>query len=396
VHEMTRPAGPQGKGPRAAIRTARPPRQEDSVAPEEVQTSGPVEPPGSGPFHPRAPIMAEPGRSFNGGRARTSWCEVRGCCPVCGHAGWCRVSPDGDVVACRRERRGSFLTKSYADGGEAHLHRLSGAHGVAPSPPLPPTRPNVHRAADADLDRVYRVLLALPELALRAPHRDHLLGRGLAAEDMARDGYGSLPACCRAGVGRQLLDRFPANLLSTIPGLVTRNGRHGRYLTLACLPGLLVPVRSAAGLVVGLVVRPDDPGDGGKYRWFSGSGGPSSGRRVHVPAGVLSRERAVLVEGTLKANVVHALSRRTIIGLPGCEVTAEALEALRILGVREALLALDADASKKLPVAQAQLRGLRLLEAHGFRAGLVRWELDAGKGLDDYLLARRGTAAYES
>jgi hypothetical protein len=243
----------------------------------------------------------------------------------------------------------------------------------------------VRPAADEDLDRVYRALFARLQLSDR--HRAHLLGRGLTAADLARAHYRTLPGAYRGGIVRALRDVFPDSLLLAVPGIVVRDGPHGRYLTLAGVPGILIPVRGAAGHVVGLIVRPDAPGHGGKYRWLSsrGSGGPSSGWRVHVPAGVQPARRAVLVEGTLKADVVAALSGRAIIGLPGSHVTAEALATLRSLGVVEALLALDADAATNPHVARAQLDGLRRLKAAGFVEGLVRWGPTLGKGLDDAL-----------
>jgi hypothetical protein len=185
---------------------------------------------------------------------------------------------------------------------------------------------------------------------------------------------------------------FADELLLAVPGIIVRDGKYGEYLTLAGRAGLLIPIRSAAGLVVGLVVRPDEPGEGGKYRWLSSRdyGGPSSGWRVHVPAGVVARDRVVVVEGSLKADVCVALAPgRSIIGLPGCQVTVEAIDTLRALGAKEALLALDADTMANLHVADAQLRGLRLLEQSGFAFGLIRWDAKLGKGIDDLLLTLR-------
>jgi hypothetical protein len=321
---------------------------------------------------------------------RTAWHEVKGRGPVCGRHGWCRTSPDGGFVACRRQDRGAVKRIDYRDGSQAWLHALGGRRGWGPAPP-PRASPAADRPADPDLDRVYRVLLADPDLCLSHPHRQHLLRRGLADADLIRNGYRSLPAACRAGVLRRLRERLPDALLLATPGVIARGGAHGRYLTIAGRAGLLIPVRSAAGLVVGLVVRPDEPAPGRKYCWLSSAyhGGPSPGSRVHVPAGTGRCGRAVIVEGTLKADVVHALSRRPVIGLPGCHVTAEAVETLQALGVREALLALDADAASNPHVAAAQVGGLAALNAAGFDGGLVRWDPRLGKGLDDRLLSLR-------
>jgi hypothetical protein len=190
---------------------------------------------------------------------------------------------------------------------------------------------------------------------------------------------------------RPLRDRFSDSLLLAVPGIIRRTGPHGEYLTIAGPPGLLIPIRSVAGLVVGLVVRPDEQGDGGKYKWLSSvPTGPSSGARVHVPARVIARDSVVVTEGALKADVAAFLAPgRSIIGLPGCRVTAEAIDALRTLKAHEALLALDADAVQNPAVALAQLHGLGMLNAAGFNGGLLTWDAKLGKGLDDMLLTWR-------
>jgi hypothetical protein len=240
------------------------------------------------------------------------------------------------------------------------------------------------------LDHVYRALLAAPELRLAGTHRQQLHARGLDDASIELDMYRSLPARCRAGMVRRLQKRFDTELLLTVPGIVVKDGPHGRYLTVSGLPGLLVPVVSVAEQMVGVVVRPDDPGEGGKYRWLSTG---NAGARVHVPAGNKASARAVIVEGSLKANVCVALadadenvSGRAIIGLPGCIVTTEAISTLRELDCRDVLLALDADVRTNPTVARAQRDGLALLNRSGFTGGILCWPADGGKGLDDLLL----------
>jgi DNA primase len=306
-------------------------------------------------------------------------------CPICRHSGWCLVSADGTAAICPR-------TESPKRCGDAGwLHRLGTPLVGQTTRPAPKPRPSAPRAADVDLDRVYRRLLAW--LTLEDPHRRHLLGRGLTDADLARAAYRSLPTGCRAGIVRSLQDRFGDELLQTVPGIIVRENQRGRYLTLAGAPGIVIPVRSAGDHVVGLVLRPDNPGNGGKYRWLSSRpAGPGPGWRVHVPAGVVPRRCVVLTEGALKADVAVAFSGRSIIGLPGCVVTDEAIRTLRALGAEEALLALDADTVKNPHVADAQLEGLRQLKAAGLVEGLVRWPAELGKGLDDMLLTLRRRA----
>jgi len=296
-------------------------------------------------------------RDASAGKA--SWQEVRGRCPICHSHGWCRVSPDGAMVACRRYDRGAIRRLDYPDG-PAWLHADGGRRSCSDArPSQAKPKPGTPVAPDDQLDRVYRAMLACPELQLADAHRGQLFARGLVEADIVRNSYRSLPAASRGGILRKLRDHFTDALLLTTPGVYVRDGRFGRYLTLAGAPGLLTPVRSVAGHIIGLLVRPDEALPGKKYLWLSSEkhGGPSPGARVHVPAGVGTCERAAIVEGVLKADVAHALSGRPVIGLPGCHVSSEAIATLRALGVREALLALDADVRENPHVARAPNRG---------------------------------------
>jgi len=301
-------------------------------------------------------------------------------CPKCGRPTWCLIGDDGAAL-CKR------VASARQRGEAGWYHPPDGVPPPLDAPVACALTAGRPRAADVDLDRVYRALLG--RLPLYERHRQHLLVRGLQDTDLARAGYRSLPEGCRAGIVRHLRSLYRDELLVAVPGIVTRRGQRDDYLTLTGAPGLLIPVGSAAGLVVGLVVRPDDPGDGGKYRWLSGGGGACSGTRGHVPAGVQPSQRVVVTEGCLKADVAAALSGRSFIGLPGSNVTSEALQALRELGAVEALLALDSDAARNRHVAMAQVEGLRQLKEAGFAAGLVRWNPALGKGIDDMLLELR-------
>jgi hypothetical protein len=320
------------------------------------------------------------------------WRECR-TCPACNHQGWCRASDDGRV-ACRRLSSGAVKTIRYKDGTEAYLHFTRGRPiGFGPMPP-PRPEANAQRAADADLHRCYHMLLADGELFLRSHHRQQMLERGLSDADITRAAYRSLPAKCRAGILRRLRGHLPDDLLLAVPGIIRREGKHGSaYLTLAGRAGMLIPVRSAAGLILGLVVRPDDPGDGGKYRWISSRyhDGPSSGCRTHTPAGVGPTAPIVtLTEGSLKADISHALSGSAVIGMAGPHISTETIDTLRALGARKVLLALDSDARTNPHIATAQLTGLDRLKRAGFEEyGLLKWDASLGKGLDDALLASR-------
>jgi hypothetical protein len=304
-------------------------------------------------------------------------------CPVCKRGDWCLRFPDGTAVICAR------VESSNRRGDAGWLHRFADVlPKVVPDKTLR-TEPDAQRAGDAVLDCVYRAVLS--RLPFDHRHREHLRDRELTDADMGRAGYRTLPVMGRAAVARELRGTFPDEVLLAVPGIIIRQGQHGQYLTIAGVAGLLIPARNPTGQIIGLIVRPDTPGDYGKYLWVSSRrhGGSSSGARVHVPVGVRHDRRVVLTEGALKADCAFAFSSRAIIGMPGPHVTAEAIDTLRGLGAHEALLALDADATTNHAVAQAQITGLRKLKAAGFTAGLIRWDSALGKGLDDALRTTR-------
>ena len=158
------------------------------------------------------------------------------------------------------------------------LHRL--ANDPRPAPEIPED-PTAERAVPGDLERVYRTLLG--RLSLSEIHREALLRRGL--DEAAIDGasYRTLPKTGRVGLARELLERFPARLLASIPGFCIREGARGPYPSFGGTPGLLIPVLDVDGQVVALKVRRDD--DDPRYLYVSSTthGGPGPGAPVHVP-----------------------------------------------------------------------------------------------------------------
>ena len=189
---------------------------------------------------------------------RQNWAEATAAhpCPACGKAGWCRIRADGGLVACRRQEQGAYKTKADKNGAPIYLHKVGGP--PIPDAPMRPAGPATPKA-DADaLNAVYSALLEL--LTLSKTHRDDLLKRGLPGEAIDRNAYRSLPVRGRAEIARKLRDRFGQALLR-VPGFIVKEGDGGPYLTLAGAAGLLIPVRDAAGRVVGIKVRRDGAGE---------------------------------------------------------------------------------------------------------------------------------------
>jgi hypothetical protein len=177
----------------------------------------------------------------------------------------------------------------------------------------------------------------LDRLELSTTHFDALRQRGLTPEEIARRGYRTAVADRVRKAVDALLQAHGREPLLTVPGFSDGNGR----VVFAAAEGLLVPVRDARGRVVALKVR-HDPGHGGpKYTWVS-SRAASSGNPAHVPLGVAAPAPTVrLTEGELKADVATFLSSIPTISAPGVTSWAAAVPALKALGAKTVLLAMD-------------------------------------------------------
>lgn len=316
----------------------------------------------------------------------SGWEDIKGPCPVCEKKGWCRRSADGGVISCRREPNGAFAVKTDSNGSPVYLHRIGPepdrdrADDRPPrdrSKPLPPAAP-----PDTRHD-VYSALL--DALHLSPEHRASLTRRGLSGEEIDRREYRSKGKSLGVKLVSGLAERFGEDTLLAVPGFI-RN-RAGR-LDVACLPGLLIPVRDGRGRIAGLMVRPDRRLDGGcKYRWVSSArhGGPSPGAPAHTPLGMPVSQVWRLTEGALKADVAAVRSGLPTIGAPGVTNWRVCLPPLRGAGCKAVRLAFDADARGNKVVAAALLAAYRGLRDEGYEVQVERWDGAKAKGIDDAL-----------
>ena len=310
-------------------------------------------------------------------------------CPVCGKPDRCRVTADGNAVMCRRsgtsETLGKGREKRDKDGAPFYLFRRGDP------PATPPAHSHTEGATNSataeERDRVYRAFLKLlPGTGVGAA----LDARGVPHGSPLRKRYRALPLQGRSKIARELVAQGLEPLLARTPGFYVKTGDSGSaYWTFAGAVGLVVPVTDAAGLVVGLVVRPTSPVAGrGKYFWFSSSkhGGAKCSRAIHVPKWDGPTETVRLTEGILKADVSSELGDLLTLGLPGLYARGLA-KLLAKLGVKTVRLALDADASGNPDVARAVAAHLAMLSRAGFAVELERWDAKDGKGIDDLLAA---------
>ena len=309
-------------------------------------------------------------------------------CPVCGKAGWCRLSADGELAACRRVEQGAARTRTDRNGAPVFIHRIGGA-AVDP-PRLDPPTASTATANRADADtrhRVYAALLA--NLTLSATHRAALRNRGLTGTQIDAAGYRTLPVQGRARIARQLAERFGDGELLTVPGFAVKSGADGsQYPTVTGAAGLLIPCRTASGQIAALKVRRDADGDGPRYSYLSSakSGGASAELVCHVPVGIGKSAAIVRVtEGETKADVATALDRMATISIPGVANWKTCLPVLHELQTKQVLIAFDADSREKPAVSRALQAAFDGLLGEGFAVAIERWDAERGKGIDDLL-----------
>jgi hypothetical protein len=239
-------------------------------------------------------------------------------------------------------------------------------------------------------NRVYRRLVYL--LSLSDAHRKQLLARGYSDAEIELRDYRSLGLQGRARLAQEIQ---AAELLDGIPGFYIAGNERGTYPTLAGSPGLLIPVRAPNKQVRGMRIRPDDAGEGGKYRWFSSAdklGGTASGSFCHVARPVLRQVEDPTIwitEGEIKADLSAERLGAVVVSIPGVDLWSRALADLAELlpnGGR-VVVALDADWREKPRVHHALYSLLMACPGLGYETGAALWDLTSGKGLDNLLIA---------
>jgi hypothetical protein len=261
------------------------------------------------------------------------------------------------------------------------------------------------RAGLAVRSKVYSFLIG--NLTLIQRHREHLEGpkRQLTPEQIDRREYRTLwsgggPADQEKAA--ELIAMAASETfgdLHKVPGFGTRTPWRSdgppKIMGALCLsPRILIPVRSVEGLIEGFQMMDPAPRKGDpKYLWFSGVGedGAGIGKPLHVarPLGELTKRDVIITEGPLKADIIADQVGIVTVAFQGVKAidwdllgrTIDALSPPRVL------LALDADRKRNKDVGKAN-EDLCTFFTDRNQAFLVAdWDEEAGKGLDDLLLA---------
>lgn len=229
--------------------------------------------------------------------------------------------------------------------------------------------------------RTYSAFLDMLELELQ--HMSDLKRRGLSVKQIKEKGYKSVPQGeKRYSICKKLLEA--GYTLEGVPGFYKKDRRWTCY----DVPGYLIPVRDGRGRIQGLQVRLDEPGDGGKYRWFSSrdqENGTPAESWVHIARG--QTKEVWLTEGPLKADIAAYLSGHTFVAIPGVTSIKYLIPALRDIKARRVVLAIDMDILTNPQVKAALERIEQELKRAGIKTAKASWNPAVGKGIDDALLS---------
>jgi len=230
----------------------------------------------------------------------------------------------------------------------------------------------------------YTALMSM--LTLASDHRRNLLERGLSENVMAENGYKTTPVVGGKMIAKRLIESHLC--LEGVPGFY--KDMAGSWTFANNRRGILIPVRDVRGRIQGLQIRRDDA-IRRKFRWVSSSdiqGGVSGcGARgwVHLAGPV--RERVLLTEGPLKADIVRHLTGETVLAVPGVhslKYLEPALVELQEAGVTQVMTAFDMDFLRNPNVQKGYSELVNLLGRLNLRFGTYLWH-PVYNGLDDYV-----------
>ena len=271
-----------------------------------------------------------------------------------------------------------------------------GEQRSAAARPVAVSSPGQTAPTCADLETRNRAYTALFDLCpLSRNHKMHVAKRGFSAVQLRDLGWtgdpyknlASLPHYThRPQLATQVRQRsrLTAEQLLTVPGFVLHKGR----LSVAGRTGLLLPIVDNHGNIHAVQVRPDDPGNGGKYTFLtsSGHGGPKAPQAVGLLVGTSGT--AYVTEGYFKAVALRlADPKASVFYLPGVHAVKALIAALDACPHAELRLCLDADMLSNPNVYRAAGALAEQLHTRTPLFEVLTWSKDKGKGIDDYLLA---------
>lgn len=235
-----------------------------------------------------------------------------------------------------------------------------------------------------DVDTRHETYTALlGKLTLASDHRENLLNRGLSNEAIEELGYRTTPAVGTSIIAKQLLSE--GYYLPGVPGFY--HLANGNWSFVRESRGIMIPVRNPEGKIQGIQVRRDNLSRR-KFRWISSVGkqdGTAAEGWTHLSGP--PQEMVILTEGPMKADVIHYLTGKTVLAVPGVNTLSQlkpALEYLKEHGTTQIMTAFDMDYMSNPHVQNGYYALVQLLSEEGFQYGTYLWNPEF-KGLDDYI-----------
>lgn len=305
-------------------------------------------------------------------------------CPACGNLDWCMHGVAGGLCNRGMTPDGCHAGDERDGGARIWWTDAPAAPGDRPAPVPRPSKPIApRRGTSGEIDRVNSRLLAL--CPLTSEHRDHLSKvRRLSPEEIAAARFGSLPSGPALRKVTDILTREFGDMLQRVPGF--RIGKGGAVEIVAAGAGILIPYIDG-DTVTALRLRLDGPADGGRYRWLSGGGSPSVEQSAYVVTPATRKPGlAILTEGEFKDHAAAKHWDALAVGVPGVDSYRLALPALKEHGIKDVIVAMDADHRAKPGVYRATRAAVELLGEEGYTVRLLLWDGDA-KGVDDAIHA---------
>lgn len=247
---------------------------------------------------------------------------------------------------------------------------------------LPPPQIVESSAADIEIrNKTYRALLDM--LSLAQDHKLNLLERGLSEDAIVNNGYKTMPMVGGRIIAKRLQEA--GCQIEGVPGFF--KDKEGAWTFIESKRGILVPVRDVLGRIQGMQVRRDNA-DKRKYRWVSSAdmrGGCGAESWVHLAGPI--RERIILSEGPMKADIIYHLTGQTVLAVPGVNSLKHLEPALRALterGTTRIMTAFDMDFLKNPHVQSGYESLVSLLSDMSMTYGTYLWSPEYN-GLDDYV-----------
>ena len=268
-------------------------------------------------------------------------------------------------------------------GGECYQSGKLRGRNIAQPRQRPAETPQVPLVGIDARDRVYRALLS--KLTLASDHRDNLRGRGLTNEEIDRLGYRTTPLVGFHALAKELISE--GHELFGVPGFY--RDKDGRWTMAFYLRGIMIPCRDRFGRIQSIHIRLDKKmRRGGKFLTFSSidkRDGVGAENWCHIAGPV--QESVYLIEGYMKADIVHFFTGQTVLAIPGVtslHYLEKTLKELVDLGVRNVMTCFDMDYLKNWHVEIAYGNLIQLLGKLPLTFGTYLWAPDYN-GMDDYI-----------